>query len=294
MSTFRLDPLVEVMQRLRSDDGCPWDRQQTHQSLRSFVIEEAYEVVEAINLEDMNKLSEELGDLLLQVVFHSELASEKGIFDVNDVIDQQVDKLIRRHPHVFSRDEAGRFDSAEEVLDNWESLKNRETPEEEVIDLDAPETMPALMRAARIQRKASAYGFDWETAGGPLNKIKEELAELDQVHQNRGTVERRGPADDKRLGVDERLGEEIGDLLFSVVNYARKVDINPELALQDAIRKFERRFGAVAALARQAEQHLEEVPADELNQYWEQVKRDEASKRGFNDILKEGKPDEQE
>lgn len=249
--------LVRILRRLRAPDGCPWDRQQTFQSLRRYVLEEAYEVVQAIDDDDLAGLREELGDLMLQIVFLSQLATEKALFSVDDVVDAVCDKLVRRHPHVFG---AGQVGSAEEVLRRWEGLKHRERGGGSVLD-DVPAALPALARAEKLGRRAAQRGFDWEGPEAVLVKVREELAELEEL------VPGRDP---------KGLEEELGDLLFAVSNLTRHLDLSPEVALRRANDKFERRFRALEPRLAGGES-LSPAALDEL---WEEVKATEAEGSG--------------
>lgn len=216
--------LVAIMQRLRGSDGCSWDRAQSFASIAPYTLEEAYEVADAIARNDLENLCEELGDLLLQVVFHAQMASESGHFDLAAVARSICEKMERRHPHIFDRARIPLC--AEEVRANWETLKAAEKPRESVLD-GVTLALPALVRADKIAARAARTGFDWPDAEGPLAKIHEELVELNEAQTDA-----------------ERL-EEAGDLLFAVVNYLRKLKVEPETALRSANDKFERRFRAI-------------------------------------------------
>ncbi len=231
-SAYPLDPLVEVMARLRGPEGCPWDREQTHRSLRPYVVEEAYEVVEAIDAADPAKLREELGDLLLQVVFHARLAAEAGEFTVNEVVREVVEKLVRRHPHVFGGAhpdlpwEPRQVRASGQVMENWHRIKEGEGERAASALSGVPRQFPALLRSQKLQAKAARLGFDWPDHRGALEKVHEELAELEAAVS-------REP---------ERAEEELGDLLFAVVNAARLLSLDAEVALGSATDKFVRRF----------------------------------------------------
>jgi MazG family protein len=214
--------LVDVMKRLRSPGGCPWDREQTHESLKPYLLEEAYEVLSAIDMHDDEELKEELGDLLLQIVFHAQLADEENRFSIDDVAESIVKKLIRRHPHVFSE---VKVNGSEEVLQNWEKIKKDEG-KKSALD-GVPPTLPALLKARRVQEKAKRVGFDWDNAEGAFEKVVEEVNELKKaiVEGKKGSVE-----------------EELGDLLFSIVNVSRFLDVDAEDALRKTIHKFMVRF----------------------------------------------------
>jgi tetrapyrrole methylase family protein/MazG family protein len=233
--------LLTVMHRLRSPGGCPWDREQTHQTLARHLLEEAHETLEAIDSGDPDRLREELGDLLLQVVFHAEMAMQEGTFDVDDVAEEITAKLIRRHPHVFGDVEV---ESAAQVLVNWERIKTEEKGEHPVDD-DIPSTLPALARASKVQRRAAGAGFDWRTVEGALAKVHEELQEVEDA-----------PAD--------RAEEEMGDLLFAVAALGRRLGVDPESALRKATRRFAGRFELMKALAREEGVDLEGLSEDEL------------------------------
>lgn len=249
------DDLVAVMARLRAPDGCPWDREQTHASIRKYVIEEAYEVAEAIDHGDPRELCTELGDLLLQVVFHGRMAEEAGAFSVRDVCRAVVDKLRRRHPHVFG--DVGVRD-ADEVSKNWEEIKAAERgPDASVID-GVPRALPGLQRAERIAEKASRVGFDWSSPEPVLEKLDEERAELAEALAG---------------GDPERIGDEIGDLLFTVANLARKLDQEPEALLGRAVDRFDRRFRQMEATARAAGEDLRRLGAPALEARWQAAKK---------------------
>ena len=234
----RFDRLVQIMRRLRSPDGCAWDREQTLASLRPFVLEEAYEVVDAIDRGDRTALCDELGDLLLEAVFVAQICAEASAFTIADATDAVVAKLIRRHPHVFggsdTETDAGRRDlSPAEVKEQWERIKTREragTPERATLLDGIPEALPSLLRASRIGARTANVGFDWDEPGAVIDKVDEELAELRQA------VASADPT---------HIEEELGDLLFTVANLARKLRVDPESALRAANGKFTRRFRAI-------------------------------------------------
>src|SRR5271154_891409 len=283
-----LDKLVEVQKRLRAPDGCPWDREQTHQTLRTYLIEEAYEVLDAMEAGDDAKFADELGDLLLQVLFHADIAREDGRFDVVDVIRAIHDKMIRRHPHVFGD---GTAKNSAEVLRNWDRIKAEERraaaqsagPSPGGSPAGAPATavdaakpaasqldgvtrgLPATLDGFQLTRKASRIGFDWDDAQGVLEKEREESAEL------AGAL-----ASENRA----RLEEEMGDLLFAAVNLARFLKIDPEIALKRANGKFSSRFRAMEAMARDGGRELASVPRDEMEKFWDNAKLQE--KHGTN------------
>lgn len=252
-----VDGLERVMKRLRAPGGCPWDAEQTHESLRGDLLEEAYEVLDAIDREDTDALCEELGDLLLQVVFHAEIEEELSEFNFRDVCTGIVQKLVYRHPHVFG---TTRVSGSDEVLVNWENLKKKEKHQETVADMmnAVPRGFPALMRAKKVQKKAAHVGFDWPDANGALDKVEEETQELREAAAN---------------GEGEaRIAEELGDLLFSVVNAARLLHVDGELALTAATEKFVTRFTKMEQLVLSEGLSLEALSLDALDVFWERVK----------------------
>jgi MazG family protein len=251
-----IQQLRAIIAALRAPEGCPWDREQTHASLRPGLIEEAYEVVEAINTGDDANLCEELGDLLLQSVFHAQIASEEGRFNFDDVARGISEKLLRRHPHVFGED---RCADAAEVLRKWDDLKRAEKGNQATSALDGISGgLPALMLAEKVQKKAARVGFDWSEVAPVVAKIREELAEVEvEVAQ----------------GDNAKIEEEIGDLLFSVVNLARKLKVDGETALQRATDKFAGRFRGVEALAKERGLALDKLTLAELDVLWDEVKR---------------------
>jgi tetrapyrrole methylase family protein/MazG family protein len=246
--------LVKTMQRLRGEGGCPWDREQTHQSLARHLLEETHETLEAIDAGDPDRLREELGDLLLQVVFHAEMGRQEGTFDIDDVAEGIVTKLVRRHPHVFGQTEV---DSAAEVLVNWERLKTEEKGEHPV-DEDIPATLPALARAAKVQRRAAGSGFDWRSAAGALAKVREELAELEA--ELPATEEAASPT----KAPSERVEEELGDVLFAMAALGRRLNVDPETALRKATARFSERFEGMKARAADEGVGFEQLSEDEL------------------------------
>ena len=248
------DDLVEVMARLRR--SCPWDREQTHRSLVPYLIEESYEVVDAIESRDDGELCEELGDLLLQIVFHAQLATERGKFSIADVVDTLSNKMIRRHPHVFG-DQA--VSSVADVWQNWEALKSEEpATKARASKLDGiPKGLGALQRAQKMQEKASRVGFDWPDLSGVRAKLAEELAELEQA---------------RREGDEAQIREEMGDVLFSIVNFARALGLDSETALRQANEKFYRRFAFMEQRARSDGRALNDLTLDELEELWQLAK----------------------
>lgn len=266
------EKLVAVQARLRAPNGCPWDREQTHESLRTYLMEEAYEVLEALDSGDDSKFAEELGDLLLQIIFHSQIAREGGRFTVSDVIREIHDKMVRRHPHVFGKTSAK--DSAE-VLRNWEQIKAQERrskddkgnvktgtrSEKEPSLLDGvSRSLPATLEGFQLTRRAARVGFDWENASGVFQKMNEETAELKSAIEtlNRAKVE-----------------EELGDLLFAAVNLSRFLKVDPEIALKKANAKFSRRFRAMEEIARARGREFKDLPREEMEASWNAGKKRE-------------------
>jgi len=258
------DELMATMRRLRAPGGCPWDREQTHSSLAPYLLEEAYEAFEAIEKaekeNDKNALKEELGDVLLQVVFHSVIAEENGSFNIDEIIKGITEKLILRHPHVF---ENAKFKTASEVLQNWDKLKANERKkrgkkfEDSLLD-GVPVTFPALMEALKLTKEASKVGFDWENAEQIFEKLDEEIGELKTAVAE---------------GNKNEIEEEIGDLLFVVVNLARKLSIEPETALKRTNRKFRDRFCKIEKELKANGKRIEEANLDEMDALWEKAKR---------------------
>ena len=250
-SHYTVDDLRRIMEALRAPDGCPWDRSQTHQSIRANMLEEAYEAVDAIDRVDMDNLKEELGDVLLQVVFHAQMAQEEGCFTFDDVVDGVCRKLIFRHPHVFGSQTA--VDS-EGALSAWDAQKRREKGQRTTADAmdSVARALPALMRAEKIQGKAAKAGFDWPDIGPALDKVGEELSELRRAVEGQTNVE-----------------EELGDLLFAAAKAGRFAGVDPERALQLACDKFIRRFRRVEALA---DKPLDQMTLPALEGLWHQAK----------------------
>ena len=259
---YRFEELLKIMRFLRSPQGCPWDRKQTHTSLRSNLIEEAWECLDALDSGIPERFADELGDLLLQVVFHAQMSAEAGEFTIDDVIGHICRKLVSRHTHLFGKDHA---DSPEEVLATWEKNKMKEKGLQSESDAlkDVPSSLPALARAAKVQKKAANCGFDWPDISGADAKIDEELAEF------------RDELSHRAAGEDEHCEEEAGDLLFAVVNTLRKAKIDPEIALQKSNEKFIRRFERMEAKALDAGQPLRDLKLDEMEAFYQEVKKDE-------------------
>ena len=248
--------LLEIMKTLRGEDGCPWDREQTHESLKKYLIEESYEAIEAIENKNDDMLIEELGDVLLQVVFHAEIGNEEGFFNINDVIKSICNKMIERHPHVFGEVDVK---NSNEVLNNWDKIKKKEkgfkTYTEEMKHI--AKILPALMRAEKVQKKAAKVGFDWDKIEDAFEKVREEFYEVKDVYKNNNR---------------EKILEEVGDLIFSVVNIARFLDIDPEFALNYTIDKFISRFNYIEQTAINKDLKLENMTLQEMDALWEEAK----------------------
>lgn len=256
-----IERLHEIMTRLRAPDGCPWDRVQTLDTLKPCVLEETYELLAAMDRpEDKANHIEELGDVLLQVMFQCVMAEQEGRFSFDDVANAISDKLVRRHPHVFGDVKA---DDAAAVLRNWEQIKQQEHKKEarhSALD-GVPQALPALLKAQRTAEKASRVGFDWKDASGPLAKVGEEIAELDEAVKNGHSP--------------EHIKEELGDVLFAVTNYARHIKTDAESALEGTTAKFSRRFRAVEAKAKELGKSLKDMTLEEMDEIWDEVKNAE-------------------
>ncbi len=254
------DSLLDLMARLRGEQGCPWDREQTHSSLKPSLIEEAYEVLEALDAGQRDALLEELGDLLFQVVFHAQIARELGEFTMADLLERLLAKMVRRHPHVFGNRTIA---SAQEALSQWEQIKhaerNHDGARRSVLD-GVPRSLPALLRAQRTQEKASRAGFDWKTPEGAWAKVKEEVQEMDEALAR---------------GDRAKVQDELGDLLFAIVNVARLLGLDAEGCLQQAIGKFRRRFMLMEENLASQGKSLWEVPLEQMDRSWEAVKGSE-------------------
>ncbi len=258
-SEYDIDDFRRIIEILRSPGGCPWDIEQTHESIRRNFLEEAYEVCEAIDEQNSEHLKEELGDVLMQVLFHSRIEEEKGSFDINDVADTACKKLIFRHPHIFGELSVS---GSEEVLLNWDELKRREKSQETVTQTmqDVAKSLPALWRAEKIQKKAKKAGFDWPDVSGAMDKLDEETAELRQAQAG---------------GRNESIEEELGDLLFTLVNIARFEGLDPETALHKSCDKFVRRFEKLEAAAAGQGKQLQQMTLDEMEELYQSAKHDE-------------------
>ena len=258
------EELVKIMKKLLGPGGCPWDREQTHESLKPYLIEEAYETIEAINSGSDEHLIEELGDLLLQVVFHAQLAESEDRFDIDDVLRGIIEKLKRRHPHVYGDTVA---ESSNQVIKNWEEIKRKEKREKKgsgsVLD-GLPEMLPALIKARRIQEKVSRIGFDWDRTEEVMLKIEEELKELKEA---------------SRINDREAIEEGLGDLLFSVANLPRFVSLCPEDALRKTIDKFQKRFRYIEQELPKRGKKLGEASLEDMDKLWEEIKNKESGKK---------------
>lgn len=265
-----LDELIAVMARLRAPGGCPWDREQTYASLAQYLLEEAYETFDAIQeadqTGDITNLKEELGDLLLQVIFHSTIATEKGDFTIDDVADGITQKLVLRHPHVFGD---AKLERAEDVLDNWDQLKaderkasgKKEKVKDSILD-EVPVHFPGLLEGLKLSKKAAKVGFDWRDTNEIFDKLDEEVAEL------KSALDGRDPGE---------VAEEIGDLLFVIVNLARRLDVEPETALKTTNRKFRRRFNFIERQLKELGRTLEQASLEEMDELWDRSKTQASS-----------------
>jgi len=254
---YGIDDLVQIIRLLRGEGGCPWDMQQTHQSIRNNVIEEAYEVADAVDTDDKAALCEELGDLLMQVVFHARIAEESGDFNLDQVADGVCQKLVHRHPHVFGTVKA---DTVGQVLDNWDAIKMEEKNQQTYTDtlLSVPRAFPGIMRAAKVQKRAAKVGFDWADSQGAWDKLREEIDEV-------RTAEQSGNAD--------AVAEEVGDLLFSVVNVTRFLKVDGEEAISKATDKFISRFDKMEQLAVSKGLNLKELSLEQMDALWDEIKQ---------------------
>ena len=255
--SYSFDDLVEIVSVLRSEQGCPWDREQTHESIRQNFIEEVYEAVEAIDTNDMPLLREELGDVLLQIVLHAQIESEQNTFNIQAVCDEVCKKLIVRHPHVFG---TTKVESTNEVLSNWDEIKKQtkgQKTETDVVNAVA-KSLPSLMRAQKVQKRAAKCGFDWSDAFSAFEKIEEETKELHEA-----------------IVCETNPEEEVGDLLFAVVNVARHLHIDAEYALGQAVNKFIQRFSQVESRVRDRGKRMEDLTLEQLDSVWDEIKKEE-------------------
>ena len=247
--------LLDIMSALRSENGCPWDKEQTRESLKPFLIEETYEVLEALDEDDPEKIKEELGDLLFQIVFHCQLATEKGEFDINDVINGIGNKMIARHPHVFGEK---KFETSEEVLKQWDERKKEEGKIRESILEGIPKELPSLLRAQRLQARAAKVGFDWNRVEDVMEKLDEELKEFGAVLKSKSQKE---------------IEDELGDVFFVLVNVSRFVGVNSEDALRKTISKFISRFRYIEMKAADAGKSLSDMTLEEMDALWDEAKK---------------------
>jgi tetrapyrrole methylase family protein/MazG family protein len=249
------EDIVKLSKHLRGAEGCPWDREQTLDTLKSFIVEEAYEVIQAIEADDTEELKEELGDLLFQIVFASQISNEEGEFGIEDVLNQLYYKLVRRHPHVFGEEKAK---NPEEAVRRWQGEKLKEKMRKRNL-LEIPRSMPALLRAQRVGEKASQVGFDWQKASDVIDKVKEELGELQNAI---------------RANERDSIEKEWGDLIFSLVNLARHLKLDSESTAHRAVDKFIERFSKVEEKAKGKGKDLSELTLREMDELWEQVKKE--------------------
>jgi tetrapyrrole methylase family protein / MazG family protein len=260
---IRFDRLMEIMRRLRAPGGCPWDAEQTHESLKRYLLEETYEVIEAIDAASTPMLREELGDLLLQVVFHAVIAEERNEFTINDIIDTLNEKLIRRHPHVFADLKVNNID---QLIQNWERIKQKEKGAARRSALSGvPAHLPALLQAQKITEKAARVGFDWPHVDEVFAKVLEELKEFEET----------------MFAADqERMEAELGDLLFSIVNLGRFLSLNPEEALRKTIVRFMKRFSYIEETLHAGNKELQDTSLEEMDKLWQAAKIEEKKQRG--------------
>jgi len=250
-----LNELIKIMSALRGEKGCPWDREQTMESLKPFIVEEAYEVLEAIDEKDPEHVKEELGDLLFQIVFQCQIAKEKGDFDMADVIEKIGKKMIARHPHVFGDAD---YKTSAEVLVHWEAQKKREGKQRESLLEGVPRTLPSLLRAHRLQDRAARVGFDWDKVGDVMKKLDEEIGEFKEAMEKKK---------------EDAIEEELGDVLFMLVNISRFVGVNPEDALRKTISKFIYRFRYIEMAAADAGKTLSDMTLAEMDSIWDEAKK---------------------
>ncbi|WP_022846545.1 MULTISPECIES: nucleoside triphosphate pyrophosphohydrolase [unclassified Desulfurobacterium] len=255
---YKFEDLVKIMETLRSKNGCPWDRKQTYETLLPYLLEETYEYIDAVKEKDYENMKEELGDILLQVVFHSQIAKEENRFSIDDVVDEICRKLIFRHPHVFGNRKD--IKDAQDVLKAWDEFKKAEGKNRKSMLDGIPRSLPSLERALKLQKRAAKVGFDWEKAEDVIKKIKEELREVE------GAITK---------GNKEHIEEEIGDLLFAIVNLSRFLQVNPAVALHRTNEKFVKRFSKMEELAEKEGKSLSEMSIEEMEKLWEITKKEE-------------------
>ena len=252
-----LKKLIDIMSSLRGDKGCPWDKEQTRDSLKPFLLEETYEVLEALDEGDSEKIKEELGDLLFQIVFHCQLAREKKEFDISDVIEEISLKMLNRHPHVFGK---AKYKNKEELRKRWDEEKKREGKKRESILEGVPKALPSLLRAHKLQKKAARVGFDWKKTEDVFEKMNEELKEFRKALKNKKQPE---------------IEDELGDIFFMLVNISRFVGVNPEDALRKTISKFISRFRYIEMKAADKKRNLSDMTLDEMDKLWDEAKKKE-------------------
>ena len=250
-----LDELIKIMSALRGEKGCPWDREQTMESLKPFIVEETYEVLEAIDEKNPEDVKEELGDLLFQIVFQCQIAKEKGDFDMSDVIEKIGSKMIARHPHVFGDAD---YKTSAEVLVHWEAQKKREGKQRESLLEGVPKTLPSLLRAHRLQDRAARVGFDWDKVGDVMKKLDEEIGEFKEAMEKNN---------------EDAIEEELGDVLFMLVNISRFIGVNPEDALRKTISKFISRFRYIEMAAADSGRTLSDMTLAEMDALWDEAKK---------------------
>ena len=255
--SMKLQKLVEIMEALRGERGCPWDKKQTRESLKPYIVEEAYEIIEAIEENDPEKIKEELGDLLFQIIFQCQIGKERNEFTLSDVIGKISDKMTARHPHVFGDAE---YKTTDEVIAHWEVQKKREGKQRNSILEGVPKTLPSLLRAHRLQARAAHVGFDWANIDDVLTKFEEEIHEFKKALSEKK---------------HSRIADELGDILFMLVNISRFIDINPEDALQKTIGKFIRRFRYIETKASEQAKPLQEMTLEEMDRLWDEAKQRE-------------------
>ncbi|SNR62747.1 nucleoside triphosphate pyrophosphohydrolase [Desulfurobacterium atlanticum] len=255
---YTFEDLVKIMEKLRSDDGCPWDREQTHESLLPYLLEETYEFIDSVKSKDFKNMKEELGDILLQVVFHSQIAKEHSKFTIDEVVDEICRKLIFRHPHVFG--ERKDINSSEDVLKNWDEFKKAEGKHGDSILDGVPKSMPPIERALKLQKKAAKVGFDWKRKEQVMEKVEEEWNELKEAVKSENR---------------EKIEEELGDLLFAIVNLSRFLNVDPAIALHRTNQKFVKRFKEMERKAKIEGSSLEKMNLEEMDKLWESVKKEE-------------------
>ncbi|MGB0911479.1 MAG: nucleoside triphosphate pyrophosphohydrolase [Nitrospirales bacterium] len=282
MST-QLSQLVTLMARLRAPDGCPWDRKQTHETLKPYLLEESYEALEAIDRQDPSALKEELGDVLLQVIFHAQIAEEHSEFTLEDVATHLSQKLIRRHPHVFEPHTQGKVSTASEIANNWEAIKRQERQSQRthpsVLD-GIPKTAPALHRAYQAQKRASKNGFDWTTVTPVFEKLREECQELCTATADLIEQQSNNSSPESLKAAQAQVEDEFGDVLFSFVNMSRFLKVNPEESLRQATNRFMTRFRYVELKVEESAQSFGQCSETDLEKWWEEAKTQE---RTFNE-----------